>query len=168
MFLKKQFKKPVQLLTAASAAMILSANALALSVEEGSAIVKPFYDFLSNPTDAQQADKARQSFHSDWQSYYDNAGSKSLDQTIETLSGIGQLIPDLNWEIKDIKVAGDTVIVRGEATGTPAGDFFGVPHSGNSFKIMSIDMHTVEDGKVKTSYHIEDWATAMRQLSQAK
>ncbi|WP_271274430.1 ester cyclase [Aliamphritea hakodatensis] len=168
MFLTKQFNKSATLLTTTAAAMILSTNALALSVEEGGAIVKPFYDFLSNPTDTRQADKARQSFHSDWQSFYDNSGSKNLDQTIETLSGIGQLIPDLNWEIKDIKIAGDTVIVRGEATGTPAGDFFGVAHSGNSFKIMSIDMHTVEDGKVKTSYHIEDWATAMRQLSQAK
>lgn len=168
MISRSMLKKSAQLLTATTTAMLLSANALALTVEEGTAIVKPFYDFLSNSTDKQQASQARLSFHSDWQSYYDNKGSKNLDQTLESISGFGQLIPDLNWEIKDIKVAGDTVIVRGEATGTPTGDFFGVPHSGNSFKIMSIDMHTIEAGKVKTSYHIEDWATAMRQLSQAK
>lgn len=62
-------------------------------------------------------------------------------------------------------VDGDRVIVRGEATGTPAGPFFGVPHGGKSFRIMSIDIHTVKDGKLVTSYHVEDWATAMRQLS---
>jgi predicted ester cyclase len=40
-----------------------------------------------------------------------------------------------------------------------------VPASGKSFKIMSIDIHTIEDGKIKRSYHVEDWAGAMRQLS---
>jgi hypothetical protein len=30
---------------------------------------------------------------------------------------------------------------------------------------MSIDVHTIEDGKIKRSYHLEDWAGAMRQLS---
>ena len=29
---------------------------------------------------------------------------------------------------------------------------------------MSIDIHTVENGKIVTSYHIEDWAGAIRQL----
>lgn len=152
-------------LTCLTAAGLLSANALALSVEEGTQIVTPFYDYLSNPNDPQITAKARQVFHGDWQSYYSNQSAKGLDATIKTISGIGKLIPDLNWEIKDIKVSGDTVIVRGEATGTPAGDFFGVPHSGKSFKVMSIDMHTIETGKVKTSYHIEDWAGAMKQLS---
>jgi hypothetical protein len=27
------------------------------------------------------------------------------------------------------------------------------------------DVHTVEDGKIKRTYHVEDWAGAMRQLS---
>jgi hypothetical protein len=34
------------------------------------------------------------------------------------------------------------VIVRGEVTGTPAGDLFGVPHTGKTFKIMAIDIQT--------------------------
>jgi hypothetical protein len=37
--------------------------------------------------------------------------------------------------------------------------------SGKNFKIMAIDVHTVEDGKIKRTYHLEDWAGAMRQLS---
>jgi predicted ester cyclase len=55
--------------------------------------------------------------------------------------------------------------VRGEATGTPAGEFMGAPHSGKSFKLMSIDVHTLEGGKMVRSYHIEDWLGAVRQLS---
>ena len=38
-------------------------------------------------------------------------------------------------DIKEMLVAGDRVVVRGEVTGTPAGDLFGVPHSGKSFGI---------------------------------
>jgi len=57
------------------------------------------------------------------------------------------------------------VTVRGEATGTPAGEFMGVPYTGKSFKLMSIDVHTLEGGKMVRTYHIEDWLGAVRQLS---
>lgn len=44
------------------------------------------------------------------------------------------------------------------------GKLFGIPPSGKSVDIMSIDIHTVENGMIVRSYHIEDWASAMRQL----
>ena len=34
-------------------------------------------------------------------------------------------IPDLKWEIKEVLISGNHVIVRGEATGTPAGNLWG-------------------------------------------
>ena len=89
----------------------------------------------------------------------------------EVVNGVGQRlksVPDLKWEIKEILVSGNQVTVRGEATGTPAGEFMGAPHSGKSFKLMSIDVHTLEDGKMVRSYHIEDWLGAVRQISAAK
>jgi len=46
-----------------------------------------------------------------------------------------------------------------------AGEFMGAPHTGKSFKLMSIDVHTLEGGKMVRSYHIEDWLGAVRQLS---
>jgi hypothetical protein len=52
-----------------------------------------------------------------------------------------------------------------EGSGTPSGTFLGIPGSGKHFKIMTIDVHTVEDGKIKRAYHVEDWAGVMRQLS---
>jgi len=154
---------------AAAAALLATTFASpswALTADEALEIVQPFYSFLSQPTNAEAAETAKTSFHADWQSYYSNQGAKDLDGTIKFLSGFGKLVPDLNWKIVDLKVSGNDVIIRGEATGTPAGDFFGVPHNGKSFKIMSIDIHTITDGKVKRSYHIEDWAGAIRQLSQ--
>jgi predicted ester cyclase len=54
----------------------------------------------------------------------------------------------MKFDIKEVLVSGDRVIVRGEATGTPAGDLFGVPHSGKSFRIRAIDIQTIKDGKI--------------------
>ncbi|MGH6962005.1 MAG: ester cyclase [Dongiaceae bacterium] len=61
---------------------------------------------------------------------------------------------------------GNRYVVRGRATGTPVKPFFGVDAGGRSFDIMSIDIHTVENGKIVRSYHVEDWAGALRQLRQ--
>ena len=84
---------------------------------------------------------------------------------VNNIAGFHKAIPDLKWEIKDILVAGNRIVVRGEASGTPAGPLFGVPHSGKSCKVMSIDVHEVRDGKLLRAYHIEDWMGASRQLA---
>ncbi|MEM7255197.1 MAG: ester cyclase [Pseudomonadota bacterium] len=59
---------------------------------------------------------------------------------------------------------GDQVVVRSRATGTPAGPLFGVDGKGKGFDILAIDIHTVANGKIVRSYHVEDWAGALRQL----
>lgn len=38
------------------------------------------------------------------------------------------------------------------------------PDGTKSFKIMSMDIHTVEHHQIKQVYHIEDWSTALQQL----
>src|SRR5260370_5690563 len=74
-------------------------------------------------------------------------------------------VPDGRSIAISILVSGNQVTVRGEATGTPAGEFMGTPHTGKSFKLMSIDVHTLEGGQMVRSYHIEDWLGAVHQLS---
>ncbi len=34
-----------------------------------------------------------------------------------------------------------------------------------SFEIMAIDIHTVVDGRIVELHHLEDWPTAIAQLS---
>jgi len=56
-------------------------------------------------------------------------------------------------------------VVRSKATGAPNGDFMGLPTNGTkSFDIVTIDIHKVADGKILEVNHLEDWATAMKQL----
>jgi len=76
-----------------------------------------------------------------------------------------KLIPDLKWEPQDIIHEGNKFVVRSLVTGTPNGDFMGTPTDGSkSFRIMTIDIHQIENGKLTTVHHLEDWGTAMKQL----
>lgn len=97
------------------------------------------------------------------------AANKSKEQLIGQLAFFWKMIPDLVWEPEEIIVNGNQVIVRSKVTGTPnspEGKFFGVPTNGSkSFQTMSIDIHTVENGKIVKVNHVEDWATALKQVS---
>lgn len=140
------------------------ASAEALTSEKARELVQPFYDLFNPGGDVA---KARAVFHPDWKSYYATDGFKTLDQTMGFIGGpLRQMVPDLTWEIKSVSVTDkNEIVVRGEGSGTPVGEsFFGQPVTGKSFRIMSIDVHAVKDGKVVTSHHIEDWFRAMAQL----
>ena len=80
------------------------------------------------------------------------------------MQGFGKLMPDLKFAPQEITQQGKVFVVRSRATGTPNGPLFGVPASGKSFDIMTIDIHTVENGLIVRSYHVEDWAAAIRQI----
>jgi steroid delta-isomerase-like uncharacterized protein len=91
--------------------------------------------------------------------------SKGKAQLIGQVNFFWKLVPDLVWEIQEMIQEGNHVVVRSIASGTPNGDFMGLPTDGSrSFKIMTIDVHTVERGQIKKVHHLEDWGTAMKQL----
>jgi predicted ester cyclase len=54
---------------------------------------------------------------------------------------------------------------RARRSNRHTGEFMGAVHTGKSFKLMSIDVHTLEGGKMVRTYHIEDRLGAVRQLS---
>ena len=90
---------------------------------------------------------------------------KSKAQLIGQIQFFWKLVPDLKWEIQEMLQDGNRVIVRSLASGTPSGNFMGVPTDGNkTFQIMTIDVHTVENGQIVKVYHLEDWPTAMKQV----
>lgn len=133
--------------------------------EAARAVVQPFYDVLTRPAEKDVAGTIDAATTADWTSYAGDAASKTREQFVAQVIGFGKLIPDLAWTIREVLVDGDKVIVRSTATGTPAGDFMGVAHRGKRFEIMTIDIHTVRDGKLAVAHHVEDWAGALRQLA---
>ena len=52
------------------------------------------------------------------------------DTSIKVVGNFAKSIPDMKFDIKEVLVSGDRVIVRGEVTGTPAGELFGASHTG--------------------------------------
>lgn len=152
--------------TLAVAAALFASTMTGNAIADDKAVVQTFYDFLSNPSSQTHASAFKAATSEKWQSIGDYSGKhKTRDQFLGQVGGFGKLIPDLNWAVEDMIQAGDRVVVRSRATGTPKGPLFGVDGKGKSFDILTIDIHTVENGKITRSYHVEDWAGAIRQLS---
>jgi len=90
------------------------------------------------------------------------------DQSMKVVCGFAKSIPDMKFDIKEVLVAGNRVIVRGEVSGTPSGELFGVPQTGRSFRIIALDIQTIKDGRIAQTYHLENWLSALGQLRAKK
>ena len=149
-------------LTAAAALATLAGAAFA----DDTATVQVFYDLLSNPGSQEHVAAFQEATSEDWASIGDYSGAaKSHEAFLGQMGGFAQLIPDLDWDVRAMHQDGDFVTVRSRATGTPVAPFFGVDGEGRSFDIMTIDIHELEDGVITRTWHVEDWAGALQQLS---
>jgi predicted ester cyclase len=135
-----------------------------LTPEQARVVVAPFYESLNQPASKDVRALIEGAASAEWRSFAGETASKGREEFIAQVIGFGKAIPDLRWDIKEVFADGDRVIVRSEASGTPAGDFMGVPHTGKRFAIMTLDVHTVAGGKLLRAHHVEDWAGAIRQL----
>ena len=144
----------------------LTASTETLTEARARAVIGRWYALFNQPVQgdmkALQEDILTAEYESCWG--YLPGECWGRDSSIKVVGGFAKSIPDMKFEIKEVLVAGDRVVVRGEVTGTPAGDLFGVPHSGKSFRIMAIDIQTVRDGKIARTYHLENWLSALGQL----
>jgi len=158
--------RPLIALTAAAAAMqAVPAIAQNMTIEQARKQVAPFYEMLNQPATKDLKALSEQALSPDWKSYSGETDFKGREAFVGQVTGFGKLIPDLKWDIKEVLVDGNRIIVRSEASGTPVAPFFGVPVGGKSFKIVTLDIHTIKDGKAITAHHVEDWAGAIRQLN---
>jgi predicted SnoaL-like aldol condensation-catalyzing enzyme len=137
-----------------------------LTVEEARKIVAPLYDALNQPAKKDVLALLAKAAHPDYRSFHTNDEFLTRDQLAEVFKGMGSTVPDLRWEIKDIQVLGDQIVVRGRATGTPAMEFWGAKPTGKSFNTMAIDIFTVKDGKLASAYHVENWMTPLQQIGK--
>jgi ketosteroid isomerase-like protein len=152
-----------------AAALLTGASAVsAQGLSEGQArtIIAPWYSLFNVASRADVKAIQEQVLTADYESCsgYLPGECWGRDTSIKVVGNFANSIPDMKFEIKEMLVAGDRVIVRGEVSGMPAGDLFGVPHTGKSFKIMAIDIQTIKDGKIAKTFHIENWLSALGQL----
>ena len=91
--------------------------------------------------------------------------TKGKKQLIGQIQFFWKAVPDLKWEVQEMLEDGNRVVVRSIASGSPKGDFMGISLDGSkSFKVMTIDIHTVKNSQITRVYHLEDWSTAIKQL----
>ena len=152
-----------------AAALLTGASALsAQGLSEGQArtIIAPWYSLFNVASRGDVKTTQEQVLAADYESCsgYLPGECWGRDTSIKVVGNFANSIPDMKFELKEMLVAGDRVIVRGEVSGTPAGDLFGVPHTGKSFKIMAIDIQTIKDGKIAKTFHMENWLSALGQL----
>lgn len=156
-------KNALKILVSASIAVAsMASNAFADNGET----VQKFYDLLSNPGSQSHATEFAAATADSWESVGNYSGdNKSRDAFLGQMGFFAKLIPDLEWTVQAMHQDGNFVTVRSRATGTPTGPLFGVDGEGRGFDILTIDIHELEDGKIVRSYHVEDWAGALQQLS---
>ena len=148
--------------TFAVAASLIATSAIA----DDKSNVQKFYDLLSNPGSQSHVTAFQDVTSDEWKSIGNYSGkNKSKKAFLGQIGGFAKLIPDLKWSVRAMHQDGNFVIVRSQATGTPVGPLFGVDGKGRGFDIMTIDIHELNDGKIVTTYHVEDWAGALQQLS---
>ena len=137
-----------------------------LTEAQARAIIAPWYTLFNVAGRGDVRTIAEQVLTTDYRSCSGNQPSEcqGREAEIKLVESFARTIPDMRWEMSEVLVAGDRVIVRGEQSGTPAGDLFGVPHSGKSFRMMAVDIHTIKDGKIAHTFHVEDWRSALEQL----
>jgi ketosteroid isomerase-like protein len=142
------------------------AAAQSLTEERARAIIAPWYSLFNVATRGDVKSIQEQVLTPDYESCagYLPGECWGRDTSIKVVGNFAKSIPDMKFDIKEVLVAGDRVIVRGEVTGTPAGELFGVPHTRKSFRMMAIDIQTIRDGKIAKTYHMENWLSALNQL----
>jgi len=128
-------------------------------------VVRPFYtECLTVVENGDPAKVMGRILADDFQSI-NSSGTKGKAQLAGQIQFFWKLIPDLKWDIQEMIQEGNKVVVRSLASGSPKGDFMGLSLDGSrSFKIMTIDIHTVENSQIKRAYHLEEWDAAIKQL----
>jgi predicted ester cyclase len=160
-------KKRIHFLVAAFMAIgtvaLTTANAKPLAEAQARNIIAPLYKNFTVPQ-GNVVENVTRGTTADWQSCVNDTKCRGQEESIKSFTGLAKMLPDLKLEVKEIITKGNKIVVRSEMSGTPAGEFFGVPHTGKSFKVMTIDIHTVKNGKISYTNHLEDWAGALGQL----
>src|SRR6266581_7026920 len=119
-------------LAAASLMSSSAASAQSLTEAQASAVISPWYSLFNVATRGDVKTIQEQVLTADYESCsgYLPGECWGRETSIKVVGNFANSIPDMKFDIKEVLVAGDRVIVRGDVSGTPAGDLFGVPHTG--------------------------------------
>ena len=74
--------------------------------------------------------------------------------------------PDVHITVHDMVQEPGKIGVRAEISGTHLGELFGVAPTGKQVSFRLHEFHTLTDGRITTTWHMEDWFGLFTQLGQ--
>jgi len=77
-----------------------------------------------------------------------------------------EAFPDVRITIHDMVQEPGKIGVRAEISGTHQGELFGIAATGKPVSFRLHEFHTIKDGRVSTTWHMEDWFGLFLQLGQ--
>ncbi|MET0617543.1 MAG: ester cyclase [Luteibacter sp.] len=84
----------------------------------------------------------------------------------DIIRGFVQAFPDVAIVIHDMVQERGKVGVRAEIRGTHRDEFFGIPATGKAVSFRLHEFHVLEDLKLATTWHMEDWFGLFQQLGR--
>ena len=79
---------------------------------------------------------------------------------------LGAALPDVRITIHDMVQTPGKIGVRAEISGTHQGELFGIAPTGKKVSFRLHEFHSVANGLVSTTWHMEDWFGLFQQLGQ--
>ncbi len=114
--------------------------------EQNIGLIKSFFEVV----DSGDLEKMRDYYSPDTVHYSPSGSSDPMsgDEDIEITKVFLEAFPDLSHNIEEIYAVDNKVIARLLMEGTHVGELEGFPPPGNTFKVSSIFIFTVKDGKI--------------------
>ena len=79
---------------------------------------------------------------------------------------LGSAFPDVHITIHDMVQEPGKIGVRAEISGTHLGALFGIAPTGKQVRFRLNEFHTLSNGLVTATWHMEDWFGLFQQLGQ--
>lgn len=103
----------------------------------------------------------------DWDDIPLAPGQEPGPQGIKTIiRSVAEAFPDVRITIHDMVQEPGKIGVRAEISGTHQGPLFGIAATGKQVSFRLHEFHTLTDGRVTTTWHMEDWFGLFLQLGQ--
>ncbi|SEK16594.1 MULTISPECIES: ester cyclase [unclassified Variovorax] len=103
----------------------------------------------------------------DWDDIPLAPGQEPGPQGIKTIiRSVAEAFPDVRITIHDMVQEPGKIGVRAEISGTHKGPLFGIAATGKQVSFRLHEFHTLMDGRVTTTWHMEDWFGLFLQLGQ--
>jgi len=88
-------------------------------------------------------------------------GAEGLKPIIKTMR---EAFPDLKFEINDLVIGKNRIVIFSTMSGTHKGDLFGIPATGNKVSIKQMQIEKIKDGKIVEHWRVTDELNMMKQL----